>query len=311
MTQAVFALLGGVLLAGLGGELFLRGVLGFARWIRIPAAIAAATLGAFATSSPELFVSTIAAARGEPAIGLGDATGSNVVNIALILAVALLIKPLATPRSVIRLDFGAALAASGALALMALDGVISRIDGVLLLAGFAAWMTVHVRNARRQRSEPEAGVAARPLRILIDSAGGMALLILAGTLVVSGATTIAESFGISPYLIGATLVALGTSMPELATTLVAVFRGHDDVGVSTLLGSNVFNALGIVGLAATITPIAIHGAALWIALGAGALAVLGTWPGARESLGRGRGLLLILLYALTLSMLAVFSAPQH
>lgn len=310
MFLAVISLLGGVVLAGLGGELFLRGVLGFSRWLRIPAAIAAATLGAFATSSPELFVSTIAAVRGEPAIGLGDATGSNVVNIALILAVALLIKPLAAPRAVIGLDYSAAIAASGALALMALDGVVSRIDGVLLLAGFAAWMTVHVRNARRLRSEPEALNHIQPMRILIDSASGLALLILAGTLVVGGATTIAQSFGISPYLIGATLVALGTSMPELATTLVAVFRGHDDVGVSTLLGSNVFNLLGIVGVAATITPITVSGAALWIALGAGTLAVIGTWPGARESLGRGRGVLLIMLYALTLSMLAVFSAPN-
>lgn len=311
MTLAILALLGGVVLAGLGGELFLRGVLGFARWLRIPAAIAAATLGAFATSSPELFVSTVAAARGEPAIGLGDATGSNVVNIALILAVALLIKPLAAPRTQISLDFATALAATAALALMALDGVISRIDGVLLLVGFAAWMTMHVRNARRQRSPAETDRPAGLLRIAVDSAGGLALLVLAGTLVVNGATTIAQGLGVSPYLIGATLVALGTSMPELATTLVAVFRGHDDVGVSTLLGSNVFNVLGIVGLAATITPIAVHGAGLWIALGAGALAVISIWPGARESLGRGRGLLLILLYALTLSLLAVFSTSSH
>ncbi len=307
MTIAIVSLLAGVLLAGLGGELFLRGVLGFARWMRIPAAIAAATFGAFATSSPEVFVSTIAALKGEPAIGLGDATGSNVVNIALILAVALLIKPLVTRRKTIALDYGVAIGATLGIGLMAIDGSISRIEGGLLLLAWAAWMVAHVRAAQRQRSKPEAVAGIRPWRIAVDSASGLALLITAGSLVVSGATAIAAGFGIPPYLIGATLVALGTSMPELATTLVAVFRGHDDVGVGTLLGSNVFNALFIVGLTAVITPIPTQGAGLWIALAAGALAVACVWPGAREILTRARGVLLVVIYSITLSLLAVFA----
>lgn len=308
MTAAVFALLGGVLLAGLGGELFLRGILGFARWARIPAAIAAATLGAFATSSPEVFVSTIAALRGEPSIGLGDATGSNVVNIALILAIALLIKPLATPRRTIALDQGFAVLASIAIGLLAIDGLISRLDGALLIGGFLLWTGLHLRSALRARSQPEPGATERPLRIGIECTVGLGLLIAAGFLVVSGAKTIAEGFGIPAYLIGATLVALGTSMPELATTLVAVFRGHDEVGASTLLGSNVFNATLIVGVAAMICPIAVSGAGLWIALGAASIAVVVVWPGRSEMLGRGRGVLLLLIYAATLSLLAVFSA---
>jgi cation:H+ antiporter len=307
MTMAVLSLLAGVVLAGLGGELFLRGVLGFARVLRIPAAIAAATLGAFATSSPEVFVSTIAAAKGEPAIGLGDATGSNVVNIALILAMALLIRPLATKRATIGLDYTVAIGASGLIALLALDGVLSRLDGVLLLAGFSIWMGLHIRSAARQRSEPEPLAGERPWLIAVQSIVGMALLIAAGTLVVGGATTIAQAFGVPAFLIGATLVALGTSMPEFATVLVAVLRGHDEVGVGTLLGSNVFNALFIVGIAATITPIPVTGAALWIALGAGALAAACTWPGRTELLGRLRGVLLIALYGVTLSLLAVFA----
>ena len=308
MTWAILSLLAGVVLAGLGGELFLRGVLGFARWMRIPSAIAAATLGAFATSSPELFVSTIAAVNGAPGIGLGDATGSNVVNIALILAVALLVKPLVTRRKVIALDFGVAIGASVLIGLMAIDGVISRIEGAMLIAGFLIWMTMHVREARRQRALPDDSVATdRPWRIASDSIGGLALLIMAGSLVVSGAQFIAAGFGIPPYLIGATLVALGTSMPELATTLVAVFRGHDDVGVGTLLGSNVFNALLIVGLTSSITPIAINGHGLWVALGGAVLAVTLVWPGAREKLGRGRGVALIVVYAMTMATMAVFA----
>lgn len=309
MTMAMVSLLAGVLLAGLGGELFLRGVVGFARALRIPTAIAAATLGAFATSSPEVFVSTIAALNGEPAIGLGDATGSNIVNIALILAIALLIKPLVTRRKTIALDYGVALGATLALGLMAIDGAISRIEGGALLLAWVGWMVTHVRAAQRHRAEPEVEAVAgiRRWRIAVDSVGGLALLVGAGNLVVGGATTIAESFGIPSFLIGATLVALGTSMPELATTLVAVFRGHDDVGVGTLLGSNVFNALFIVGLTASIAPIPVQGVGLWIALAAGALAVTCVWPGAREILTRSRGVLLIVIYATTLSLLAVFA----
>lgn len=307
MSMAIVSLLAGIVLAGLGGEWFLRGVLGFARWMRIPAAIAAATLGAFATSSPEVFVSSIAAFSGEPVIGLGDATGSNLVNIALILAVALLIKPLVARRQAIALDFGVAIGAALAIGLMALDGELSRIEGALLMLAWAGWMATHVRAARRQRSEPEAGTVHRPWRIAVDSVCGLALLVVAGILVVDGATTIAEQFGIPAYLIGATLVALGTSMPELATTLIAVFRGHDDVGVGTLLGSNVFNALFIVGLTAIIAPIPAHGVGLWITLAGGALAVVCVWPGAREMLTRARGVLLIAIYALTLSLLAVYA----
>lgn len=310
MTVAIASLLAGVLLAGLGGELFLRGVLGLAQRLRIPAAIAAATFGAFATSSPEVFVSTVAAVRGEPAIGLGDATGSNVVNIALILALALLIRPLRARREVVALDFSAALAATAAIALMAHDGLLSRIDGLCLLAGFVCWLSLNVRAARRQRQTDDAGPQARWLRVGVDSLGGLALLVLAGTLVVSGAQTIALAFGVSPFLIGATLVALGTSMPELATTLVALYRRHDEVGVGTLLGSNVFNALFIVGLAAVISPIPIAGSGLWIALGAGALAVAITWPGRAEQLGRARGVALVLIYALTLSLLGVFGSAH-
>ncbi len=307
MVIAVVSLLAGVILAGFGGDLFLRGVLGFANWARVPAAIAAATLGAFATSSPEIFVSTIAAIDGNPSIGLGDATGSNVVNIALILGIALLIKPLPTRREVIGLDFGVAIAATMAIALLAIDGVLSRADGILLLSGFVIWVAVKIRHALQQRPPSAAVERVRPWRIAVDSIAGLALLILAGVLVVRGATHIAQDFGIPAYLIGATLVALGTSMPELATTLMASFRGHDEVGVNTLLGSNVFNALFVVGLAAVITPIAISGAALWITLAAGSLAVAAVWPGSSATLGRARGVLLILMYAITMALLAVFA----
>lgn len=310
MTWAVLSLLAGIALAGIGGELFLRGVLSGARWLRIPSAVAAATLGAFATSSPEVFVSTIAALKGNPEIGLGDATGSNVVNIALILALALMIKPMHSARSAIKLDFLTALGATAAVGVLSIDGLVSRLDGLLLISAFVAWMTLHIRAALAHRAIAAAPEDIGKLRSILESAAGLLLLILAGMLVVSGATTVATAFGVPAFLIGVTLVAIGTSMPELATTLIALWRGHDDVGVATLLGSNVFNALFIIGIAALIAPITVSGAGLWIALGAATLAVLLTWPGPSGKLGRARGVMLILIYATSMSMLAVFAGAR-
>lgn len=311
MGMATITLIAGVLLAGFGGDLFVRGVIGFARWARIPAALAAATLGAFATSTPELFVSSIAALNGRPTIGLGDATGSNVVNIALILALAVLLKPLHATRREVRFDVLAAIGTTGIVAAVALDGAIGRADGILLLAVFAGWMTRHVRHAigERARQHHDAG-GPQPsgYRAFADGCAGLVLLVLAGHLVVDGARTIADLFGIAPFIIGATLVALGTSTPELATTLIAQWRGHDRVGVETLLGSNIFNGLFIIGITAVITPIPIETAGIWIALAAAACAVAACWPGAGERLGRHRGIALIGIYAVYLSLLAVFGA---
>ena len=308
MGMATVMLLGGVLAAGLGGELFVRSVIGFARWARIPAAIAAATLGAFATSSPELFVSTIAALNGKPTIGLGDATGSNVVNIALILAVALLLKPVRARRRDMRLDYWTALVTSLLLATLAVDGTIDAGDGVLLMGTFVVWVSAHVRRALTERARPVEDQPVSSYRVVIDGVAGLLLLILAGHLVVDGAKTIAGAFGIPPFLIGATIVALGTSTPELATTLIAQWRGHDHVSVGTLLGSNVFNGLFIVGLTAVITPIPVQTAGVWIALGAALYAVALTLPGSSERLGRHRGVILIAGYVAYASLLAVFGS---
>jgi cation:H+ antiporter len=307
--MATLTLLGGVLLAGLGGEMFVRGVLGFARWARIPAAIAAATLGAIATSSPELFVSSIAALDGKPTIGFGDATGSNVVNIALILALALLIKPIRVTRQEVRLDLWTALGVSFMLAIAAADGSIGGIDGFLLLAAFFVWLTIHVRRAFAERTRTRhdgGGDRVSGYRVASDCVAGLVLLLLAGHLVVDGARTIAEAFGIPAFIIGATLVALGTSTPELATTLVAQWRGHDRVSVGTLLGSNIFNGLFIVGITALITPIPIQTSGVWIALAGAVYAAAVCWPGKSERLGRHRGVALVVGYAVYLSLLAVF-----
>lgn len=263
--------------AALGGEAFLKGVLGAASWLRLPRLLVATTLAAFATSSPELTVSSMAALAGKPEIGFGDALGSNVVNIGLILGFSLLFGGLSAKFTEIRRDFSIALFVPVLTLLLALDGVVSWWDGITLLAVFAVWMIFVSRQALAHRRNTQSDLDApvsRPLNVLLFAVAGLACLILAGRLFVSGASGIAASLGVHAYVIGATIVAIGTSLPELVTTLLARLRGHHDVGLGTLLGSNLYNGLAIVGIAGVIHPIRASLSETAVALGFGALTVL-------------------------------------
>ncbi len=288
----------GVAFAGLGGELFVRGIIGIARVTRVPPGIVAVTFAAFATSSPELAVAVSSALAHAPEISLGDALGSNVVNVALILGLTASLAVLHTPRDGVRRDFPAALLVPLLLAALAYDGTLSRTDGVALLLAFALWLTLTVIGAWRQRSTAGTVLGeARPWPAIVQSVAGLALLVAAGRLIVTGAQGIAAAFGIDPFVIGATLVAVGTSVPELATVLIARLRGHDEVGLGTILGSNIFNALFIVGVAAVLWPIRVAWNEAAVALGFGIVTVAVVFPGHAGMIGRGRGLLLLALYA--------------
>lgn len=292
------ALLLGIICAGGGGELFVRGTVGLAGALRISPGIIAATIAAFATSSPELTVSISAALAGTPRIALGDALGSNVVNVALILAAALLIVPITAPRDTIRRDFPTALAVPVVIAALLFDGVLSRIDGLLLLALFAGWLVAVVHEARRQRSVPVEVIGAQsPLPAVLQGVAGLALLILAGRLIVSGASAIATAYGVDAFLIGATVVALGTSVPELATAVISGLKGHEEVGLGTILGSNIFNGLLIVGVASSISPIEISVQEVAPALILGLASVALTYPPSSGVINRWRGLILLGVYA--------------
>lgn len=298
----LFVLLAAIPLAALGGEAFLRGVLGLSAWLCLPKLLVATTLAAFATSSPELTVSSMAALAGKPEIGLGDALGSNVVNIALILGLALLFGALSTRFAEIRRDFLLALAAPILTLFLALDGMLSRTEGALLLALFAAWLTLAARQALAHRRAIQANAQAdihavgKPLYTVLYLIAGLACLILAGRLFVTGASGIAVALGVHAYVIGALVVAIGTSLPELMTTLLARLRGHDDVGLGTLLGSNLFNGLAIVGVAAAIHPIQAPVGEIAAALAIGVLSMLLILPRAGV-IARWRGLALLTAYA--------------
>lgn len=302
-TLDLLALLAAVAVAAAGGAAFLKGVLGVAAWLRLPNMLVAATLAAFATSSPELAVSSLAALAGRPGIGLGDALGSNVVNLGLILGAALLFGPLAARFEEYRRDFLLALAVPLLTLLLALDGTLSRADGALLLLLFTVWMALVARQALAHRRHAAASVdapahAARACVLLLV---GLAALILAGRLFVAGASGIATTLGVRPYVIGATLVAVGTSLPEIVTVLLSRLRGHDDVGLGTLLGSNLFNGLAVVGVAASIQPISVPLAEVGVAatLGVIAVALVRSRGGI---VSRRRGLALLAAYAVFVFM---------
>jgi len=297
-------LVAGIICAAIGGELFVRGVVGVARWARVSAGIIGATFAAFATSSPELSVSVTSGLAGTPQIALGDALGSNVVNLALILGLALLISPIHASRDSLRRDFPVALLVPLLLGVLAYDGMLSRVDGFMLLALFVAWLAAVVLEVRRQRSA--AGQVLGEVRhglALLSCLGGLVFLVASGKLIVVGAKGIALVYGIDEFVIGATLVAIGTSAPELATVIVAKLRGHDEVGLGTLLGSNIFNGLFIIAVAAVIHPIVLGLAEVAIGLVLGLLATAVTFPGKNGLLGRGRGWVLLALYAAYLGLI--------
>lgn len=311
----LLALLAAVPLAAVGGESFLRGVLGVGAWLRLPKLLVATTLAAFATSSPELTVSSMAALEGHPEIGLGDALGSNVVNVALIFGLALLFGALRADLVELRRDGILALAVPFLTGVLAFDGTLSRLDGALLLSLLALWLVLILRAAIGHRraalavAPPADGVAPMaPARAAGALALGLVCLILAGQLFVTGASGIAATLGVHPFAIGAVIVAIGTSLPELMTMIVARWRGYDEVGLGTLLGSNIFNGLAIVGVAAAIHPIRAPQGGVMLALGFGVLALLWILP--RGGLiPRWRGLLLLATYGAFVA--ATLAAHAH
>lgn len=288
----------GVLAAALGGELFVRGTVGGAIRARISPGIVAATVAAFATSSPELSVAVNAASAGRPEVALGDALGSNVINVGLVLALAMLMGGVAGRRQDLRRDLPVALAAPILVLLLGVDGRLNRTDGMVLLAAFVGWLTITVVQAARERSQVGEVLADRTVaQIARDGIGGFVLLVLAGRLIVLSASDFGELLGWDIFVVGAVLVAVATSVPELATVVAARLRGHDEISVGTVLGSNIFNGLLIIGVAAVLTPIEVAGSAVGIAIAAGVVTMLLAIPGRSHRLPPARGVLLLAVCA--------------
>ncbi|HNU73168.1 MAG TPA: sodium:calcium antiporter, partial [Thermodesulfobacteriota bacterium] len=201
-------------------------------------------------------------------------------------------------RDSVRRDFPVALVVPILLGLLLLDGRLSRIDGAFLMAVFLVWLVAAIIEAMRQRSAVEEvlGESKASLSVVFIIVG-LVLLIVAGKLIVTGAGNIARACGIDEFVIGATIVAIGTSMPELATAVIAKLRGHDEIGLGTILGSNIYNCLFIVATASMLCPIEVEWREAALALIFGFLSVLFVLPSRQNVIGRQRGVLLLVLYA--------------
>jgi cation:H+ antiporter len=301
MITSILLLLAGVILAWFGGSLFVDGAVGMARWARWPVAVIGVTVAAFGTSSPELMVAIQAARGGVPQISLGDVLGSNVVNIALVLALVLSLSGMKAEDPGVRRDWACALAVPFIMAAVLWDGWFSRLDALVLVGLFAAWLTMVVHHARKQRARNkeevvEAGQASK-LKIAMQVVAGLALLMVAAQFVVLGGKGVAQALGWSPFMVGAVVVAVATGTPELATTIIARLRGHHDVGLENILGSNVFNELFVASVAGLIHPYAVNLRELMPSLIFGIVTTLMILPGRRGVMGRWRGFVLLGLYA--------------
>jgi cation:H+ antiporter len=261
-TLLLFAL-GGILLIG-GAELLVRGASRLAIAAGISPLVVGLTVVAFGTSSPELAVTVSSAFAGQSDVALGNVVGSNIFNVLFILGVSALITPLLVAQQLVRLDVPLMIGASVLALLLALDGRIGRLDGIILFAGVVAYTAFLIRQSRRetaavQQEYDEAfGGAERkrssPLVNIVLILAGLGLLVLGSQWLVEGAVMAATALGVSELVIGLTVVAAGTSLPEVATSILAAIRGERDIAVGNVVGSNIFNLLAVLGLGSIVAP---------------------------------------------------------
>jgi len=255
-------LFGGTLLY-FGAEWLVRGSAGLARAFSVSPLIVGLTVVAYGTSAPELVVSSIAALDGRSALALGNVLGSNIANLGLILGLSVLISPPAVEGTMIRREVPILLVATLVVPAMLYDGGVGRVDAALLLLGGLAFTSWTLKTAKRTLpavAEPlAAGPAEGPVRTRLELAGlallGLAVLVAGAELFVRGATGVALALGLSERVVGLTIVALGTSLPELATSLVAAARRESAIAVGNVVGSNLFNLLFVLGAAGLIAPL--------------------------------------------------------
>lgn len=286
MWMALGAIVAGLVVLVWSADRFVDGAAATARHLGLPPLLIGMVVIGFGTSAPELMVSALAAVQGNPSLALGNAYGSNITNIALIAGLVALISPLTVHSQVIRQE----LPVLGVMTLISLwclfDGVISRIDAVILLLLLGGFLGYSIWRSRRPgakdalQTDVEADASGQDMslkRSVVWTLVGLVLLIVSSRFLVWGAVTIAEAFGVSDLVIGLTVVAIGTSLPELASSISAVRKNEHDLVIGNVVGSNLFNTLAVVGLAGVIQPIGVDPEVLvrdWPVMAALTLALL-------------------------------------
>lgn len=261
-------ILAGIILLYFGAEGLVRGSSRLAAHFGIPPLVIGLTIVAFGTSAPELTVSLSAAFEGVGDVAVGNVVGSNIFNIAVILGITALLRPPQVHLDLIRREIPFMILVSVVGAVLVAWGQVPRFMGILLFLGLAAYTAYSIRAGRQQsREEPASGLTAGTGTTSVWLCAvwivvGLTVLVAGSQLFVEGAVTLARNFGVTEAVIGLTIVAAGTSLPELATSVVAAVKGESDVAIGNIVGSNVFNLLGILGLTAAIVPIEISGIGL-------------------------------------------------
>ena len=283
-----------------GADLLVKGAAGLAVKLGVPVIVVGLTVVAYGTSAPELVVSLQGALGGRGGIAAGNVIGSNIFNICVILGLAALMRPVRATLRVLRIDVPLMVGVSLAGLAVLWDGAVSRLEGLLLVLGAIAYTAANYITGLKA-SPQEALVAGAELPrpralwiMLLEIAGGLLLLVLGSDLLVRGAVGIATDWGVSEAVIGLTIVAAGTSMPELATSVVAARKGESDIALGNIVGSNLFNILLILGAAGSIAPFEALGLTkfdLWFMIGSALLMWPLVWTGHR--LGRREGALLL------------------
>lgn len=298
----------GVLLLTVGGEILIRGALSASGRLGISPLLSGLVIIGFGTSSPELAVSVEAALSSNPDISIGNVVGSNISNVLLILGVCAIITPMTVQPSALKRDGVVVLAATVIFMVTVIGGLLSRLDAILLLLLLAAYLVWAYRSEKNPEGpqavvyEAEAKVVdKKPSSVLGTVAaivGGFVLLIGGSNVLLRGAIGIAELYNVSEAVIGLTLVAVGTSLPELSISVLAAFRKQTDVAIGNILGSNIFNLLGILGVSALITPLTVNPRIVvfdqWVLLGISIMLLFFVFTGRR--LNRWEGGILLLGY---------------
>lgn len=304
--------LGGLVLLLAGGDLLVRGAVGFAANLGASPMLIGLTIVAFGTSAPELMIGADAALTGFPGMALGNVIGSNIANVLLVLGAPALLAPIACGRTGVVWHVLIMLGASLIFSVMAYGGVISLVQGLLLLAmlGIFVWHTIHYHRAAMppvldmlETDVALGGVAGRARSKVYSAAmflGGLAGLILGADLLTGNAVNIARQWNVGEDVIGISLIAIGTSLPELATTLAAAYRRHTDMALGNVIGSNIFNILAVMGITATLAPVPVPQRILVldlpVMLVSGVILLCFTATG--RPIGRGVGSVFLLGYAI-------------
>ena len=248
-------LLTGLVMLCFGGNWLVTGGVTIAKKFRISNLVIGMTIVAYGTSTPELAAS-IAAAGDHSAIILGNIVGSNIANVGMVIGIAAILVPLAVHKSVLRKEIPIMLGVSFLLVLLSIDGELSQYDGVLLLIGLGIFAVYTFRSALKQREKSNDDPSYNKNNVYLKSIGfigiGIIVLYIGAILTVDNAVIIASEFGLSEKIIGLTVIAIGTSLPELITSIIAIRKGHSDIGIGNIIGSNIYNILMIMGVGASL-----------------------------------------------------------